>query len=110
MKYPYFTYTLPIGDDTVWVAESLSLDGCVAQGDTIEDAVKELESNEVEWIYAATQHNIPIPPEKAKHYSGNIALRLEPTEHMKAAIRAKIEGISLNQYISNAVIAKNASK
>ena len=110
MKYPYFTYTLPNGDDITWVAESLSLNGCVGQGDTIEEAVKELESNEVEWIITAREVGIPIPPEEAKYYSGKIALRLEPAEHMKAAIRAQIEGISLNQYISNAVIAKNASK
>ena len=108
MKYGYFTYKLETADGLVWVAESLSLKGCVGQGTTAEKAVTELEQNEVEWLETAKKLNLEIPTEQTNSYSGKISLRLEPSEHRKAAIRAKLEGISLNQYLSDAVVAKNA--
>ena len=108
MKYGYFTYKLDTADGKVWVAESLSLKGCVGQGQTIEKAVAELEGNEDKWIETAKKLDMEIPMEPTNSYSGKISLRLEPSEHRKAAVRAKIEGISLNQYLSDAVVAKNA--
>ena len=41
-------------------------------------------------------------------YSGKLTLRISPSEHEKAAKYAKREGVSLNQYINDAVVAKNA--
>lgn len=108
MKYGYFTYKLETGDGSVWVAESLSLKGCVGQGTDIKSAVLELEDNEKEWIDTAKKLKMKIPTEPANAYSGKISLRLEPSEHRKAAIKARIEGISLNQYLCDAVVAKNA--
>ena len=108
MKYPYFTYQLETKDGYVWAAESLSLNGCVGQGDTAEQAVKELEENESAWLDAAKEHGLEIPEENAQTYSGKISLRIEPSEHRKAAIKAKLEGISLNQYLCDAVVARNA--
>lgn len=107
MRYSYYTYTLQTKDGSVWVAESLSLNGCVGQGNTPEDAVNELEQNEVEWLTTAQKMNIDIPEEPTNRYSGKISLRLAPSEHRKAAIRAKLEGISLNQYLCDAIVARN---
>lgn len=109
MKYSYFTYKLLTQDGEIWVAESMSLNGCVGQGETIDDAVLELENNEKEWLKTAKKTGLIIPKEPVNPYSGKISLRLEPSEHRKAAIKAKTEGISLNQYLCDAIIAKNAS-
>ncbi len=38
-----------------------------------------------------------------KPYSGKLNLRLNPETHQKAAIRAKLKGMSLNSYIEKAV-------
>jgi predicted RNase H-like HicB family nuclease len=46
MKYSQVIYPTPYG----WVAESLVLKGCVGQGETMQEAMKELEINEGEWI------------------------------------------------------------
>ena len=108
MMYGYFTYKLETSDGSVWVAESLYLKGCVGQGSEIKDAVSELELNEKEWIKTAKKLKMKIPTEPANTYSGKISLRMEPSEHRKAAVRAKIEGISLNQYLCDAIVAKNA--
>lgn len=107
MTYSYYTYKLQTTDGEVWVAESLSLNGCAGQGNTPEEAVMELESNEVEWLTTAQKMNIDIPQEATNRYSGKISLRLAPSEHRKAVIRAKIEGISLNQYLCDAIVARN---
>lgn len=108
MKYPYFTYKMETADGYVWAAESLSLNGCVGQGKNVDAAVRELEINEAVWIDAAREHGIEIPEENMQSFSGRISLRLEPSEHRKAAIKARTEGISLNQYLCDAIIARNA--
>lgn len=48
-------------DQAFWVAESTSLKGCVGQGETPIEAIKELEQNEQEWINTAKKFNISIP-------------------------------------------------
>ena len=39
-------------------------------------------------------------------YNGNIALRLNPETHRRAAMRAQAEGISLNQWIARRIEAE----
>ncbi|MBQ0041136.1 MAG: type II toxin-antitoxin system HicB family antitoxin [Clostridiales bacterium] len=108
MKYPYFTYQLETADGYVWAAESLVLNGCVAQGQNVEVAVRELETNEATWLDAAKEHGVAIPDNRVQKYSGKISLRIQPSEHRKAAVKAKLEGISLNQYLCDAIIKRNA--
>lgn len=109
MKYGYYTYKLMTTEGEVWAAESIALNGCAGQGMTAEEAVSELEKNELEWLETAKKVGIEIPEEPANQYSGKISLRIEPSEHRKAAIRAKVEGISLNQYLCDAIITRNAT-
>lgn len=61
MKYPYKTYRTKVEDHTFWVAESNDLASCVGQGDTLDEALIELEQNEADWLAAAKEFNIPIP-------------------------------------------------
>ena len=53
MIYPFQLYRQKEGKHSFWVAKSLSLKGCVGQGDTPEKAVAELEGNEEEWLSTA---------------------------------------------------------
>lgn len=55
--------------------------------------------------------DIPIPEISTEHleeYSGKMTLRLAPFVHMQAIQYAQREGISLNQYINNAVVSQNS--
>ena len=61
MVYGFKMYPAKSGLDTFWIAESLQLNGCVAQGDTLDEALKELATNEMEWISAATEQGIIVP-------------------------------------------------
>lgn len=52
-----------------------------------------------EWIEIHQQDGTPLPPFTApKEYSGKFMLRLSPELHERLAIRALIEGVSLNSY------------
>ena len=84
MKYPFYTYNDEIEGHTFWVAKSLSLKGCVGQGDTIDDAVSELAVNENDWLEGAEEFGITIPKnersgpsiaELFEGYSGDAAAR-----------------------------------
>lgn len=111
MKYP-FTVTLRETDGhTYWVAASSSLKGCVGQGETAEEATAELSDNEAEWLHTAEEVGIPIPPVPTlcfDGYSGKLTIRIEPIEHGKAVCYAKEQGVSLNRYISDAIVSKNS--
>ena len=108
MLYEFKVYQMKVENHIFWVAESLSLKGCVGQGETSEDAIKELGENEKEWLDTAKEFGIPIPPityKKGKNYSGKLALRMSPYVHEKAAETAQDLGISLNQFVNDALIA-----
>ena len=111
IKYPFKVYQTENEGHIFWVAKSTSLKGCVGQGDLMVDAIAELEENEKAWLETAEEVGIPIPEimiEKTENYSGKMTLRLAPYVHMQAVIYAQREGISLNQYINNAVVSQNA--
>lgn len=61
MEYPYYTFNDEVTGHVFWVARSLSLKGCVGQGDTLDAAVNELEANESDWLEEASEFGIVIP-------------------------------------------------
>ena len=61
MLYPFKTYQMTVERHTFWVAESSRLKGCVGQGETQEEAIKELEENERVWLQVATQYAMGVP-------------------------------------------------
>ena len=110
MKYEFTVYRMSVEGHDFWVAESKSLKGCVGQGETCEEAISELESNELEWLETAKKYGITIPPvsvHKEMEFSGKTMLRLSPFTHEQASENAKRLGISLNQYLNDAVVAYN---
>lgn len=112
MKYPFNVYYMKTEDDQFWIAECKSLKGCVGQGDTPERAIKELEINEDIWLQTAEEYGIPIPEiplEPANECSGKFTVRVAPHVHKKAVELAKKQGISLNQYVNDAIVFQNSA-
>ena len=112
MKYEAHIYQMTVEDHTFWVADSKVLKGCTGQGETSEEAIKELEMNEDDWLETAAEVGIPIPSPAAQvpfPYKGKIALRVSPDVHENAAANAQELGISLNQYLNNAITGYNAT-
>lgn len=52
------------GEDGFWVAECPSLPGCVSQGETREDAVRNIREAIDLYIEALTEDNLPVPEDR----------------------------------------------
>lgn len=107
MLYEFNVYQMEVDDHIFWVAESKALKGCVGQGESSEEAIKELEENEKEWLDTAKEFGISIPPRTVKNsktYSGKISLRVSSFVHQEAHEIASAIGVSVNQLINDALI------
>jgi len=58
IKYPFVIYPDPTGG---YVAEIPALTGCLAQGETLEETVQELELVENLWLETAEETGIGVP-------------------------------------------------
>lgn len=111
MKYPFSVYQTKVEDHVFWVAESPLLNGCVGQGETADGALRELEINEQAWLETAEEYGITIPVipcEPLNAFSGKFTVRIAPHVHQRAAELAKTQGVSLNQYVNDAIVAQNS--
>lgn len=61
MIYGFRAYPAKSEQDTFWIAENSQLNGCVAQGDTLDQTLDSLAENELEWISTATEQGLVIP-------------------------------------------------
>ena len=110
MKYPYIVYQTQVEDHVFWVAKCSALNGCVGQGDTLEEALLELQENETEWLATAAECGIAIPEiplVQENVCSGKFTVRVSPVVHQDAIECAREQGISLNQYVNDAIVAQN---
>lgn len=90
-----------------YTAEIVELPGCYSQGDTAEEAIRNLEEAGENWIAAALEQGQGIPePTGDYDYSGKIALRLPRSTHRKAIQLAERDSVSLNTFLVDAVSAR----
>ena len=71
------------------------LPGCVADGETMEEAIAEARDAFQAWTMAELEDKSELPAPKI--YSGQFVQRIPKTLHMRLAKRAASEGVSLNQ-------------
>ena len=77
----------------------LELDGCMSDGDTLEELNTNIRDAMKCYIEACMKFGNPIPePVNENSYSGKFNLRIPSSLHQRLAIEAKKEGVSLNQY------------
>ena len=82
------------------------LPGCVSNGDTLEEAVKNLEKEEKAWLKSAKKAGRKIPvPEQEREYSGRFVLRIDKQLHEELSKEAKREGTSLNDYLKKLIVS-----
>lgn len=106
MKYSFSVFQQNANDHTFWIAKSSQLKGCVGQGDTCDEAIRELEENEKEWLETAKEYDIEIPTveiRKEASFSGKFALRMSPYLHEQVDAIAKEQKVSVNHLICEAV-------
>jgi predicted RNase H-like HicB family nuclease len=95
---PYERVLIPEeeGGYSAYIAE---FDGCTAEGETADEAMRNLNASAIGWIEAEQEAKRDIPPPwNLQEYSGKILLRLPKSLHQQLARQAEKEGVSLNQY------------
>jgi antitoxin HicB len=108
---PFVRMIIPNAEEGNYLAEVLELPGCITEGETPEEAYRNLEEAMAAWIGTSLDNNRPIPePVGAKEYSGNFPLRISTELHRAAALRAIQEEVSLNQWIARAIAAQVAKE
>jgi predicted RNase H-like HicB family nuclease len=84
---------------TYWVARVVELPHCLIHGNTPEEAIREIEEVKIDWIKSNLEDGLPIPEPTSTKFSGEIRVRMPPSLHQLLTQRAKLEGVSLNQYM-----------
>ena len=86
---------LPAEEGGGYLVTLPDLPGCVADGETIDEAVAEARDAFDAWTMAEMEDKGGLPAPKT--YSGQFVQRIPKTLHMRLAKRAASEGVSLNQ-------------
>jgi predicted RNase H-like HicB family nuclease len=91
-------------DDNEFLATCPSFPGLSAFGESEEEALKEAKMALDLFIESYEERGIALPkPVRTSKYSGQLRLRLPKSLHQRAATMASEDGVSLNQYIANAL-------
>ena len=93
--YPINVTPIPSDEGGGYLVTLADLPGCVADGDTIEQAIEEARDAFAAWTMAEAEDKGSVPPPKT--YSGQFVQRIPKTLHLHLAQRAASEGVSLNQ-------------
>jgi predicted RNase H-like HicB family nuclease len=110
LREPYARLLIP-EEDGRFSAEILEFPGCFSQGDTAEEAIRNLDEVAQSWIAATLEQGKPIPEPSANFgASGRIALRLPRGLHKRAMRLAEREKVSLNTFLVEAIAARVEAK
>ena len=104
LELPYHHIVQP-DEGGFWSAHVLELDGVFSEGATAAEAAENLNVAMGLWIDHELDAGHAIPRPWSANRSGDIRLRLPKSLHANAAMRAKVEGVSLNFLIATAVTA-----
>lgn len=94
-------------EDEGYIATCPEFEGLSAFGETAEEALAEAQTALKLFVETFKEKAVTLPePETVHNYSGQFRVRLAKSLHAQAARLAAEDGISLNQFVSNAVLAK----
>lgn len=103
MASPYRRELIP-NEDGTWFARIAELEGCMTEGETVADAIANLEDAMREWLRVQLEDGESIPePLAALQYSGKFMVRLPKRLHRSLAECATQDGVSLNAFVSMAL-------
>lgn len=102
LRQPYHWIIQP--SESGYATSVLEFPGCLSSGATAEEAITELQDAITGWCSVELEagHDIPEPIDP-EQFSGRTQLRIPPSLHYRAHLRAELEGVSLNRLLSDAV-------
>lgn len=78
--------------------------GCIAEGETAEEVMRNLDEAAASWLAGSLADGYPIAePIEASLYSGRIALRIPAGLHEDIAVLAELDECSVNQLLAVAI-------
>jgi len=108
LKYPV---ELAEQDGGWYFARIPDLPGCMSEGKTPDEAVRNIEKARAMWLEDAIESGVEIPlPSEQRKYSGKFVVRLPETLHGRLVASAERDGVSLNQYVLALLAENNALK
>lgn len=102
LKQPYNVVIRPIigESETYYAARVLEFKGCLAAGDTFQEAHEAIYEALEGFIEDMLENGEEVPlPVGDEDYSGNIRLRMPKGLHRDLSQAARLEDVSLNHYI-----------
>jgi predicted HicB family RNase H-like nuclease len=97
-----YSYNVAWSDeDEAFLGRVVEFPSLAAHGDTLEDALHEINQVVELVLEDLAENGEPIPePISKKHFSGKLNLRMPSHLHRQLSIEADREGVSLNQWIT----------
>jgi antitoxin HicB len=92
--YPLAVRPLSEDEGGGWLCEIPDLPGCMGDGKTPEQAIRDAKKAFYAWVATALEFGDPVPAPSS--YSGNWRMRAPKSLHRRLAERARSEGVSLN--------------
>jgi antitoxin HicB len=98
LKYPISLEEAPEGGYFIQIKD---LPGCYSQGETVEEAMNNIEEARKLWMESMYEDGseIPLPGNAEKQYSGKFNVRVPKSLHRKLDQMAEKEGVSLNHFL-----------
>jgi antitoxin HicB len=98
LKYQVSIEEAPEGGYFIQIKD---LPGCYSQGETVEEALENIEEARKLWMESMYEdgNKIPLPGSAEKQFSGKFNVRIPKSLHRKLDEMAEKEGVSLNHYL-----------
>jgi antitoxin HicB len=110
LDYPFTIRHLSVEDGGGYLIEFPDLPGCISDGETIEEAIKNGRDALNCWIAAARDSGRKIPlPGELEQQSGKWVQRVPKSIHLRLVNKAKEEGVSLNTLVVS-ILAEGLGK
>ncbi len=98
LPYPIVMREVDTGEGVQYEVTVPDLPGCVAAGESPEEALSEIGTFMREWLEEADL--IGVTPKARKAYSGRFTVRTSQSTHQALDERAAIEGVSLSHLVT----------
>ena len=109
LKYPFEIRNLSDEEGGGYSITFPDLPGCISDGDSIEEAIKNGIDAVNSWLETAQEFNDSIPEPFSRQASGRFVQRIPKSLHVRLAERAKQEGVSMNALVTS-IISESLGK
>ena len=108
LELPYARELIPDKESGQFSARIVEFPGCFAIGETAAEAYQELEAAARSWLESCFDQGLAIPEPLAlqEPASGAVSLRMPRSLHRRAAELAKLDNVSLNQFLVAAIATR----